>query len=186
MADAVTPITTHAADAKARLLQQFKDKANIEALLDAINVEVQRYEDEVMDLSDVLDIDLMGGVNLDNIGKIVGQPREGRSDADYRVAIRAKIGVNYSSGTPDEVIASFERITGSTDVTYAEDYPAGLWIYGDAPTYPDDILDQIDALAPASVYIGIMVRMLQEGTSEFILIEGTTDKILLRYRSTGR
>ncbi len=185
MANAVTPITTHAADALARLLQQFKDKARIEALLNAINVEVQRFEDEVMDLSDVLDIDVMGGVNLDNIGDIVDQAREGRSDSDYRQAIREKIFRNVSSGTADQIITIFKNLTGSTVVDYLEDYPAGFCIYGDAASYPNGTLGAIDASAPAGVYVCLLTRLLQEGTSDLITTEAG-DAIYLRSQSTGR
>ncbi len=185
MADAVTPITTHAADALARLLQQFKDKARIEALLNAINVEVQRFEDEVMDLSDVLDIDVMGGVNLDNIGDIVTQAREGRSDADYRIAIREKISRNVSSGTANQIIEAFAFITGSTTIDYLEDYPAGFCIYGDAASYSASALQAVKDAAPAGVYVCLLSRLLQEGTTDLITTEAG-DAIYLRSESTGR
>jgi hypothetical protein len=187
MADAVTPITTHAADALARLLQQFKDKPRIEALLNAINAEVQTYEDEVMDLSDVLDIDLMGGVNLDHIGDIVTQDREGRNDADYRQAIRDKIARNVSSGTPDELIEIFEFLTGSTlsSIDLQEEFPAGYSIYGDAASYPSDILEAMDAATGAAIYVGIFARLIKEGSSDLITTEAG-DAIYLRISSTGR
>lgn len=183
MANAVPPITTHAADAKARLLQQFKDKARFQALLDAINVEVQRYEDEVMDLSDVLDIDAMGGVNLDNIGDIVGQPREGRSDADYRVAIREKIRRNVSSGTPDQVIQTFDFITGSTATDYDEDYPAGYVIYGNG-SQPASLLDSMKAASPAAIYVGLLDLLVWEDDDGALWED--SDTIYVVYASSGR
>lgn len=183
MADAVTPITTHAADARARLLQQFKDKPRIQALLDAINVEVQRYEDEVMDLSDVLDIDAMGGVNLDHIGDIVGQPREGRSDADYRTAIREKIARNVSSGTPDQVIQAFRGITGATSIDYDEDYPAGYVIYGDG-SQPASLVDSMKAASPAGVYVGLLDFLIWEDGDGALWED--SDTIYVRYASSGR
>jgi hypothetical protein len=185
MADAVTPITTHATDAKARLLQQFKEKTRIEALLDAINVEIQRYENEVMDLSDVLDIDAMGGVNLDHIGNIVGQKRAGRTDADYRVAIRQKIAANVSSGTPDQLVEIFANITGSTTTDFLEDYPAGFGIYGDSDPYPDGTFEAVEAAKPAGVYMCLFERLTKEGSSDLITTEAG-DAIYLRTPSTGR
>ena len=185
MADAVTPITTHETDAKARLIQQFKGKARIEALLDAVDEQVQAYEDQIGPLSDVLDIDAMGGVNLDNIGNIVSQDREGRSDANYRVAIREKISANVSSGTPDQVIGIFEFITGSTTIDFIELFPAGFGIYGDADPYPDSTFDGVDAAKPGGVYMCLFERLQEEGSSDLILTEAG-DAIYLQTPSTGR
>lgn len=183
MADAVTPITTHATDALARLLQQFKSKPKIAALLNAINEQVQQYEDDVGPLSDVLDIDAMGGVNLDNLGNIVGQDREGRSDADYRIAIREKIAENASSGTADQLIAIFETLTGSATIIYTEEYPAGFCLYGDG-TYPDSLFDAIEAAKPGGVYFGLADTMLWEDSDPALWED--SDPILVVFASTGR
>lgn len=183
MANAVTPISTHVADAKARLMHQFKDKANLEALLDAITAQVQTLEDDMMDLSDVLDIDLMTGVNLDNIGEIIGQDREGRSDANYRIAMRERIAANSSSGTPDEIITAFASITGAANVDYDEDPPAGFVIYGDG-AQPTSLLQAMDDAAPAGVYVGLL-DLLEWEDSDGALWEDS-DTIYVRYESTGR
>jgi hypothetical protein len=183
MSNVVTPITTHAADAKARLLQQFKSKARIAALLDAINAQNQEIEDAGQELSDLLDIDVMTGVNLDNIGEIVAQPREGRSDSDYRQAIREKIRANVSSGTPDEIIEAFEFITSPTTVDYSEDPPAGFVIYGDG-SQPASLFDAMNAVKPAGVYMGLL-DFLEWEDSDGALWEDS-DTIYVIYASTGR
>lgn len=185
MSNVVPYNTTHTADALSRLVQQFKGQAKIEALLSAIVDQVQEIEDAGQDLSDLLDIDLMTGVNLDHIGEIVGQPREGRSDADYRVAIREAIARRISSGTPDELIEAFASITGSTTIDYQELHPAGFGIYGDVDPYPDSTFDAIDAAKPAGVYMCLFERLLQEGTSDLITTEAG-DAIYLQTPSTGR
>jgi hypothetical protein len=187
MADVVTKITTHSADALARLLQQLKGKDNIAALLNAINAQVQQFENDTMSLSDLLDIDLMGGVNLDNIGDIVTQPREGRSDADYRQAIRDKISRNAGSGTPDQLIEIFRILTGSTlsSIDLLEYFPAGYGIYGDAATYPSNILESMDAATGAAIYVGIYERLTKEGSSDLITTEAG-DAIYVAISSTGR
>jgi hypothetical protein len=186
MVQAVTPITTHAADALARLLQQFKGKEFIAALLNAINAQVQQFENDVDDLSDVLDIDLMGGVNLNNIGDVVAQLREGRIDADYRQAIRDKISRNAASGTPDQLIDIFDVLTGSTlsSIQLIEVFPAGYVIYGDAASYPSDILASMDAATGAAIYVGIGERLIEEGSSDLITTEAG-DAILLTPESTS-
>ncbi len=183
MANVVPPITTHVLDAKARLVQQFKDKPRIEALLDAFVVQIQELEDAGQELSDLLDIDLMTGVNLDNIGEIVTQPREGRSDSDYRQAIREKIRANVSSGTPDEIIEAFEFMTNPTTVDYTEDYPAGFVIYGDG-SQPASLFDGMNAVKPAGVYMGLL-DFLEWEDGDGALWEDS-DTIYIIYVSTGR
>ncbi len=64
---------------------------------------------------------------LDTIGKIVGQPREGRDDETYRIWIRARVRLNKSGGTPEDILAVFAAITqGSTKIVLEEQFPAGI------------------------------------------------------------
>jgi hypothetical protein len=47
------------------------------------------------------------GVQLDRIGRLVGQPRGASTDDVYRYLLRARIVVNRSTGGPDTAIAVF-------------------------------------------------------------------------------
>lgn len=170
----VTKITDHADRAKARLIQQSRDKTRIRQLLDALNEQSQDYEDDIFPLFQLLDIDAMEGAQLDGIGEIVGLTRDGRSDVEYRTALRQKIGINTSSGTPDEIISVFAIATGSTlvSIQYFEDHPAKFGIYGDAASYPADIASVIQSVSPAAVGVGIYHRLRQEGSADLITQEG--------------
>ena len=179
-------ITDYAARAKARRLEQFKNATNLAALMDVWSSEVQAYEDAMHPMLALLDIDTMVDDQLDKIGELVNEPRAGASDANYRIAIRAKIAVIVGSGTPDELIATFDALTGSGTIDYLEDYPAGFCIYGDAASYPVGTLQAMDDAAVGGVYVCLLTRLLQEGTSDLILQEGTSDAIYLRSQSTGR
>jgi hypothetical protein len=181
-----TIITDHDARAKARLLQQYKGKPNLEDFLDALNAQTQDYEDAVHPMLELLDIDTMVDDQLDKIGEIVTEPRNGASDANYRIAIRGKIAVMVGSGTPDEIIALFERITSSTNMFFweDEDVPATFGIWGDAASYPASTLDQLDNAAPAAVQVSTLVRWQKEGSSDLITWEDTSTAYL-NYRSNG-
>jgi hypothetical protein len=144
---------------------------------------VQELETALGELATVLDINASTGQQLDNIGELVGQPREGRSDADYRAAIRSKIATNVSSGTPDEVIETFKTLTGSTSVVYREEFPAGFSLYGDG-TLPDGILEAIDDAAPAAVGIGILDDLIWDDGDDVEWDDGTTAVIVL-YSNEG-
>ncbi len=61
---------------------------------------------------------------LDQIGAIVGQPRNGRTDADYVPAIKLQIRVNRSNGFAEDIIQIAGLIV--TGAIYTEWYPASF------------------------------------------------------------
>lgn len=130
----ITQITDHAAQAKARLLFQYQGKANIEALLDSLGgQQIQDLENILFDINTRLDIDNSEGVQLNNIGLIVGQPRNGQNDITYRLFLKAKAGVNVSEGDIERVLSVWKIITGGTIVSLTEIYPAAIELFSDIP-----------------------------------------------------
>ncbi len=181
-----TKITDHATQARARLLDEFKKSPNIIALVNALAQQTQEYEDAVHPLLDLLDIDIATGDNLDKIGELVNERRDGASDANYRIAIRGKIAVIIGSGTPDEVIDLFKSITGSTTVALIEWEPAAYGLYGDAASYPASTIDQLDAASVGGVQVAELARWQQEGSSDLILWEDSSTAYLqIRSNSGG-
>ncbi len=61
--------------ARERVTQQFKEKPNIEKLLASWLAGSSEIQDVLSDIDDIKYIDRASGVQLDNIGEIVGQPR---------------------------------------------------------------------------------------------------------------
>jgi hypothetical protein len=171
----ITQITTHVTDARARIIHQFRGLTDYQTILDAIVDQIQDFEDGAFDLFDLLDIDVMTGVNLDTIGEIVGEARQGKTDANYRIAIRQAITTRYGSGTPDELITLFQYLTGSTlaNIDYYERYPAGYGIYGDVASYPTGTFESMEQASPAGVLVALYSRLLQEGSSDLITTEAT-------------
>lgn len=86
---AVSPIETHEADAKARLLFQFQKLPDIESMTGILAARAQPIEEMLNSLIGILDIDKAYGSQLDTIGVILGLPRQGFDDPDYRVRLRA-------------------------------------------------------------------------------------------------
>lgn len=130
----VTQITTHSEDAKKRLLFQYQGKANIEGLLDSLGgQQIQDLENILFDISTRLDIDNSEGIQLDNIGKIVGQSRNGQSDLTYKLFLKAKAGRNVSEGDIERVLSIWKIITGGTIVQLVEQFPASIELFSDVP-----------------------------------------------------
>ena len=143
-----------------------------------------RAWDLVFPLFGLLDIDTMEGEQLDGIGSIVGEDRQGRSDAEYREAIRVRISLNVSSGEPETVIWLFKTLTDPTGaIDYFEDYPAGYVIYGDGDQFAE-LLAAMEAASPAGVYVGLLDFMLWEDGDDALWEDG--DTIYVTYESSGR
>lgn len=153
----VTQITTHEIDARKRLLFQYKDSPNIISLIDSLGgQQIQDLEDALFQLNMRLDIDNSEGVQLDNIGGIVGQVRNGQSDAQYRLFLKAKGGRNVSEGDIERVLSVWKLITGGTVVQLIENYPAEVELYSDIPV-PDALASFAFALMQDVVSAGVRV-----------------------------
>jgi hypothetical protein len=118
--------TTHATEAKDKLITQFKGLSEFEGLLDSYMAQIQELEGVLFDLlAIVTDLDSQDGAQLDLVGTVVGQAREGRADAAYLNAIKAKLVTNFASGTVDEMRTMLELIV-TNDFTIEEYFPAAL------------------------------------------------------------
>ena len=130
----VTKITTHIEDAKNRLLFQYKNSTKLHDLTDAFFLEqVQDIEDALYGLLNRLNIDGSSGIQLDHIGNIVGQEREGFSDTIYRLFLKAKIGQNISCGDIERVLSIWSLITQAGIIELIEAYPAEVDLWTDTP-----------------------------------------------------
>lgn len=143
-------VKNHEDQAFSRLLEQFKDKPNIEALLKGWMKGVQTTEDSLFDLLNNRSIQTAFGIQLDYIGKIVGIKRGGRSDASYREAIQLQILINTSEGTPDDILEILSLITNATIVKSFPHYPVGGNLYTNGTTIPSTLASTLTKAAPIS------------------------------------
>ncbi len=108
-----TKITDHVREAQLRLLTQFYESPKLNALLEAIVIEVQLSEDVIFEVILERLLDAAEGVNLDIIGKIVGRPRlEVDDDDEYRNLIRVQIRANQSDCGAADIIYVASELTG--------------------------------------------------------------------------
>lgn len=114
MAD-ITPING-ATEAVAALPSQFIGKPKIAALWQGLASPVTDYETTLQWVQTAYDIDASTGVQMDELGKQLGQPRLGgpypigESDSDYRVKLRAAVLRNRSRGTADDLVAMIRKL----------------------------------------------------------------------------
>ena len=147
----LTPLASHTARAISRLTTQFRGKANIEALVSIFCDELDELETAFFQLLNNRALDVAVGVNLDNLGQIVGISRAGRTDEEFRAAIRVQIATNVANGTYNEFL-QLAKIALNRDIDVEERFPAGLRVtaYGAAPD-PLSLIG-LRKLAPVTVY----------------------------------
>lgn len=93
--------------AEQRLLVPWR-KPRIRAFVRALAAGVQLHEDQVFDLIAGTDLDVATGHALDQWGELVGEQRLGLSDNEYRQFVKARMLVNRSASTTDELIEILE------------------------------------------------------------------------------
>lgn len=109
-----------------RLLNQFKGRPRIAAWNRAYLNQCQKLEDAIFDVLIKRTIDAAEGVQLDALGRIVGELRDDLPDDDYRIFILARIYINKSQGHLSDVLKVLAYII-STPVRVFE-YPACIAI----------------------------------------------------------
>jgi hypothetical protein len=157
MPAAVTPITDHTVRALAALPTQFQEKDILRAIVAAFADEIQEMEDVAADLCLLRQIVDCTGEQLDGWGEIVGELRAGRSDADYRTGIYAKIYRDNSCGEPNRMITAAKTITGAEGVLYAPGAAAATYslTITNATTEPANMQTIMEAISPNGVGVDI-------------------------------
>lgn len=139
---------------------------NITKLLTATIGPIQDIETALSQLLVDRAIDTAIGTQLDVIGRIVGQPRDGHDDDLYRRIVRARIASNRSAGVVEDIL----RVTD-------------LVIYDDAAEFTltregtASYTVRVDGVAVTSDMADILIELIRDATSagvRGIAIAGTT------------
>lgn len=141
----------HVEEALANLLSQFKNKETFAKVLTSYIAQVQDLEDAAFEVYFGRMIDNAVGVQLDGIGTIVGEERNGKDDDAYRTALRVRILINLSEGTPEDIIAILATLTGGT-IKIREYYPAAY------------IAELTDTITPGSFDAALIAIYMRQGT----------------------
>lgn len=116
--------------ATGHLLQQYRDATapGVREAVQTVASEVQTAEDALWSsLDDTgLDSPTTVGAQLDRIGKVVGQDREGLQDADYLVWLKARVKLNKSTGSINQILAIFSIINPTAALKFVEQFPAAF------------------------------------------------------------
>lgn len=155
---AITQQLDHAEQAAGLLLGVYQEKPRIRALLLSYVARCQELDNAIWGVIVKRLIDNAEAAQLDAIGRIVGEPRNGKVDALYRVYVLARIRINWSKGQPRDVIEVL-RIVEAQAFRYREYYPASILVeyVGPPPsTTPAVLVDLAKQAKPAGVRLQLV------------------------------
>ena len=148
-------ISDHVERSQALLIEQFQYKQRINDMVRCLVQRAQDIEDVGNDLLNLRWIDTAAVAQLDAIGDIVGEPRQGRDDPDYRLAIKFRIFINASNGEPETLIALAKGITDTPYVNLIEIQPATVQLELTADDLPSDFTEQAQKACAAGVQLHV-------------------------------
>jgi len=155
--------TSHVIEGLDTLIQIYKTKPKLLAWLTAFLEQIQDLENAYFELITERTIDAAVGVQLDGLGKIVGQAREGRNDDNFRLWIKAKIRATRSSGYVNDLIAIALLVTTDNAIWIQQYYPAGIHIV--IQEILDEDIDQICLLLESAIAAGVGGLIVYQGNN---------------------
>lgn len=140
----VQQITDYTTMVQARVLAQYQQSKRLLGIMEAGTLQADQIEEAIFQVRNGFFLATAVGVQLDTLGKIYRESRNGRTDSDYRDAIRLRAATAIS-GTPDEIILFLRNfVTGApSDLQYQPEYPGKYVILTEDPTFGTGVLDSI-------------------------------------------
>lgn len=150
----------HAAEALARRLQDDLDKAVYAKMIAIFADRFQLLENVLWELNEQRWIDTARGAQLDNLGAIVGESRDGRDDVTYRLWVRARAKANRSHGRPDDSLEILKLLVESTaTVRYVDQDPRDAEYRLTVENTAVDLVQVkkiLELVRPAGVYMNLI------------------------------
>jgi hypothetical protein len=129
------------------------DPSNVSKFVRVFADQIQLLENATIDVKILRQFAHAENAQLDEIGAIVDENRQGKSDAEYRIAILARINTNASRGEPERLISALRQITNSTDIHYVEYYPGKVRMSFSAATVVSGLLAYLQQVCPGGVQL---------------------------------
>lgn len=123
--------TAHVARGIRRLIEQWNDKRVVVALTRIFLTEVQALEDAIAGVYNGRLLINAVGIQLDVIGKYVGESRKGRNDAIYLLWLKARIAANRSYGRAEDLIKIIKLLTNKTFYFFDLGFPCAFLLQFD-------------------------------------------------------
>lgn len=165
-------ITDYGLRAVQLLLGQFRRSPKIVALAEILSEQYQDLENDAHACITDRMLSVAEGVQLDQYGAIVGWPRLGFGDDDYRRLIAVAIAINTSDGGAETVSYVLQQLTGADTVWYRQLGPAHYtctWAL--ASDTAQAWLDVINAQMPKVVGSGVSWTLIEADSTEAFTLD---------------
>lgn len=153
-------------DAVDRLPAGLYGKPRLEAFVRALAHGCQLLEDEIAARAMALGLDTANGADLDTLGEIVGERRDGLDDEDYRRFIAARLLARKCLGTPDELVAILELVAAPCVAVHFDMFAAGFRLYfGRTLPLADEMLGRVRRFMVAVKPAGVTMLLVEYSAS---------------------
>jgi hypothetical protein len=152
-------------DPIALLIQQFRDKPRMGAVLTVFITALQEVSDVFDEIKAFLNIDTQEGTQLDVIGDILwcvrpAPPPLGTIDADYRTLLKTQIILNHSGGEAEALITACQEMVQATGILFEEHGDAVASITALTPNdLPDNLVQQLNRIKEAGVQLIVQASL---------------------------
>lgn len=146
-------------EAQGNLIELFRESKSVNDLVGIFVKQAQDLENSAFEILEDTTVSNAVGVQLDVIGKIVGEPRNGRDDANYRIGIQTRILLNKSSGTIEDLLGLVATFLSSPDVELQEIFPAAIYL---------NIVTELDV---GSINLSNLITILQSAKAAGVLLQ---------------
>lgn len=169
----------HRGEAESRLLAQFDDAPKLHALVRALVGPLQTLEQAAFEVLEAFELGGAAGAQLDVVGGLVGESRQGRSDIAYRAYVQARILANSSDGAAGSIYGIARALLGedvlSLKLTTRPSAHYDLDVAASSLRFPWDAsaLESPDVVARALA--DALVLATSAGVSFTVLYQLTTD-----------
>ena len=166
-ANKISLVTNRAERAKSYLLSQFKDRPNINKIVEALVEELQEIENGIIDIQNARKLDTSFGVWLDELGLQAKVNRNGRDNTDYKTSIKIAQAKRNMSATDEEIEYVVGLLTGDPYTTVDNPYPYMMELV----SYFFCVGDDLESLAGIADMFPTLtrVRLIRRGESRFKL-----------------
>lgn len=121
--------SSYVTEAKARLLSMYKGRPIVEGMLTAYVKQIQRIENALWDIILNRNLETTNSACLDGIGTILQEERKGRTNDEYRAALRIRQLVLRSQGKRHQLSQIISLSAAGSTWRYWDAYPAGFFVY---------------------------------------------------------
>lgn len=139
------------------LLEYFKNSPELAGIIQKFGEQVDLIEDQLTLLSNCFNIDSSTGDQLDMLGTLVGEPRNGLVDADYRLMIKFRAIMNNSEGDPEAIINCAKTLSNADKVEYIEIYPARIILHLINGVTVQNLKSMIKKIVPGGVGLEVTI-----------------------------